>query len=218
MFLQNIAAGVGIVPRHRIEDFPERQIVLSQEPRFDQHLVLLDVPAHRIDVDDLRCAFQNGPNHPILDRPLRDQVLMFHFRIDCGSLRRVQVILKHLAQTGTVRHQHGFGTGRELFFHFKQTLQHQLPGQVDVHGVVEHDRNERQPDFCEGTHFRERGNARELKLDRIGHQPFHLGRREAGGLGHHLHQHAGDVRKRIDRNRPEGIHPSSPDHEGTDDD
>src|SRR6185437_483900 len=68
MFFEDIPAGVGIVSGDSIEDVAKRQTVFPQHARLDQHLILLDISTHRIDVDDLRCAFYEVPAHPVLNR------------------------------------------------------------------------------------------------------------------------------------------------------
>ena len=111
-----------------------------------------------------------------MNRPLSDQALQLSLGIRDGTLRPIQVVLKYLAQSRAVRHQHRFCASRKLFLYFKQSFEDELAGQVDVHRVVEHNRNKRETDFREGTHLRERRHTSELQLDRIGHQPLDFGR------------------------------------------
>ncbi len=155
MFFQDVAAGIGVVARDRVEDFAEGQVVLAQHRRFDQHLILFDEAAHGVHIDHFRRAFQQRPDDPVLNRALIDQILVGHGIIRDGTPGVGQVVLEHLAQSRAVRHKHRFGAGGEQLLHFDQPFENQLAGQVDVHRVVEHDGDQRQADFGQGPHFRQ---------------------------------------------------------------
>jgi hypothetical protein len=68
----------------------------------------------------------------------------------------------------------------------------------------------------ERPHFGQRGNARQLKLDRIRHQAFDFRRRQTRRFGDHLHQYAGHVRKCVDGDGSERVDAAGADNDGDD--
>ncbi len=82
MGLQHIAGGIRVVVRHGGEHLVQREIVFAQQFRLDEHLVLFDIPALRVDVNDPRDALEQRPDDPVHRSSLLDQ---FVFR--CGGVQ-----------------------------------------------------------------------------------------------------------------------------------
>ncbi len=135
--LQDVAARIGIILRHRIVDLMQRQIVFPESCRIDDHLILLHKPAQGVDIDHARHALEQGAQHPILEGPLIRQLLFDELRIGCRRVRPLQIILVDLAQAGADRRHHRFQPLRQSFLCRDHPLQHQLAGEVDIHVVVE---------------------------------------------------------------------------------
>ena len=83
--LEHIPAGIGVILRDSLVDFVQREVEFSQFGRIDKDLILLDEPAHPVHIDDSRHAFEQRPQHPVLDGPLVRQFPFEDLRIGyCG--------------------------------------------------------------------------------------------------------------------------------------
>src|SRR5712692_9485304 len=149
MFLQHVARSIRVVVRHSGKHLAQREIVFAQQFGLDEHLVLFDIPAERVDVDHSRDALEQRTDDPVQHSSLFDQFAFHRSGVQTGMRRAFQKVLIHLSQSGAVRHHHRFRPGREMLPHFDQSLEYELAGKVDVHLIIEHYRNQRQSYFGE---------------------------------------------------------------------
>ena len=213
-FLQDIAAGVRIVLGHGIEDIVQRQVVLSQQPRFHHDLILFDEPAHGIDVDDILKALHHRPDDPIHECPPLHELFHGHFIVGFFIARPFQIELIDLAEPGRVRHQLGDRARRQQFLDFEHPFKHHLPRQIDIDVVLKNDRNHGQADLGERPDIGQAGRPHQLEFNGKGDEPFDLFRRKSLHLGDNLHQHVGHVGKGINRNDSKRVESSRHQHTG----
>ena len=129
----------------------------SRLVRVHHHLVLLDVAAERVHLVDARHALEQRRHHPVLQRAQLGQA-PDPFRL-AGRNRPLEGVLVDLA--------HGGGHGPHLRLdplgqlsrHAGQPLEHQLPGEVDVHVVAEDEGQHRQAVLGDGAHGVQPGQA-----------------------------------------------------------
>ncbi len=96
------AAGDAVVGRHRRRELLEREPVLAQGHRVRHHVKLADMPAEAVDPCNPRHGAEDGPQHPVLQRPQLHQ-------IEVGAFEGVLV---DLAETGGDRPETAAGAVR----------------------------------------------------------------------------------------------------------
>jgi len=80
-----------------------------------------------------------------------------------------------------------------------EAFRDELPREVDVRALFEHDRNGRQAKLGEAPHFFEVGEAAHHRFDRKGDELLYFERPERRSRGQDLHLHVGDVGDGVDR-------------------
>ena len=137
---QRAAAGVRVVPRERVVHVADRDLVVAQAVRVDQHLVLLDVAAGRVDLGDAGDRAQERPHHPVLHGAALEELLLRERALAVvGPLERVLV---HLAERRRHRPEHRRHALRQAGAELEQPLHHQLAREVDVGRVGEDERDQ----------------------------------------------------------------------------
>ena len=202
---QDAAAGVRVVAGERLVDVVDRDAVIAQAVRVDEHLVLLDVAAGRVDLGDAGDRAEQRPHHPVLYRaPLEQLVLGQRALAVVGPLERVLV---DLAERRRHRPEHRRHPLRQVGADLEQPLHDQLAREVDVGRVGEDERDQRQAGLVERAELGQAGQAGHRDLERHGDEALDLLRRAARCLGRDLHLDVGDVGERVDRKLARRLQP-----------
>ncbi len=154
MALQHVAAGIGIVLRHRVVDIVERQVELAELGRIDQDLILFDEPAHAVHIDHARHALEQRAQDPVLERALIRQLRLDDLGIGRRRIRPFHIILIDLAQPGAHGSHHWLEPLWQSLLRRHDPFEHQLAGEVDIDVVVEHDRDLGEGEFGKGSDLR----------------------------------------------------------------
>jgi hypothetical protein len=199
--LEHVAADVEIVPSQRLPDVAQGEVVSEELLRVHRDVVLLDVTAEGIDLVDARDGLEEWRQDPVLDGPDLGQVFRF---VHPGRRRpdeRVLVDLAHGRGDGSHRDLRAFG---DALPGLDQPLQDELAGEIDVDAVLEDDGHDREPRLRDRADLFEPGQAAHGRFDRIGDEPFDLGRRHARGCGQHFDLDVGHVREGVDGDAQNG--------------
>ena len=193
------AADVRVVRADPLVHLLERQVVLEQPVRVDDHLVLLQVPAERVDLGHAGHALEERRHHPVLQRAQAGEVV---HRVAAGHAGfRLERVLVDLAHRRGHRPERGLHAFRHLPAGLGQPFEDELPREVDVHVVVEDQRDDGDPVLGDRAHRREARQAAHRALDGVGDELLDLERRQARSRADHLDLDVGDVREGVDRNR-----------------
>ena len=214
--LQDVAADVEVVPAQRIADLAEGQVVGQELFRVHVHMVLLDVAAEGIDFVDAGDPLEQGGQRPVLDGPGPGQKIVHVLRRD--RLRAFERVLVDLAH-GRGNRPHGdLDVLRDLLARFDQALQDLLAGEIDIDAVGENDGDHGKPGFRYRADQAEPRQAAHGDLDRIGDEPFDLGRRHARSGRQHLDLDVGDIGEGVDGDVQGGPYPQGGQEQDPDDD
>ena len=88
-----------------------------------------------------------------MDGPLLHQVLFSHGRNVMEVDRPSQKVLVHFAKPGRHRGHDRFDPLGQAFPRLDEPLQHELTGEIDVHMVLEHDRDLGEPKFRQRSYL-----------------------------------------------------------------
>ncbi len=115
--------------------------------------VLLLVAAARVDLGDARHRAEQRLDGVFLDLGQLHELLQLARRL-VGRIRLVlNVVVEDLAQTRADRRELRRGTGRQLFDRILESLGNELPGAIDVGAVHELQRDLRQTELRQRSHF-----------------------------------------------------------------
>ena len=139
--VENPAPGIRIIASDRLVDLRNGQFVLPQLDGINDHVILLHIAAHRVDIDHTGQPFQQRANNPILQRAFFGQPFSLQSEIPIGGLHAGagEVVLVHLAQAGGNRRHLRVHAIRKSFLRGNHSLQHELPREIDIYVVVEDD-------------------------------------------------------------------------------
>ena len=188
-------ARVRVILRERLQHLLKRDAIAGELIGAHEHLILLDQASEAVDVRNPGNTAQDRTHDPVLQRA---QV----HRVPSGALERVLI---DLTQSGRDRSQFDVHAGRQLLARLLKPLEYQLPREVDVDVVLEHDRDDRKPKLRERADLRQARQAPHAHFDGIGHQLLDLDGCHPRRLGQDLDLNVGYVGERIDRqivNRP----------------
>ena len=189
------AADVAVVLLEHVEDLGERQVVLGEPLGIDDHLVLLGLAAHGVDLDDAGHGAQLPRHVPI------EQRAQLHRRVAIA----LEVELVDLAEARRHRRQLGAAVGgRDVGFGHLEPLGDELPRQPDVHLVVEDDGDGADGGARDRPDLGQLGQAVHGHLDGEREVRLHLRRRQAGRAGDDGDLHVGDVGDGVDRQLAQG--------------
>ena len=138
----------------------------------DQHVVLLDVTALRIDFSHTRNRAQQRAQYPVLHHASLGEFFLREFTFAIvGMLKRVLI---HLAQARRNRAQHRRNAWRQTGADLHQAFHHQLTCKVNIGGIGEHQGDERQARFVERAQFGQTGQSGHGHFDGHGGKPFNF--------------------------------------------
>ncbi len=189
------AADVEVGGAERLDHVGEREPVRLEPRAIDDDLELLELPAHRVDLDHAGDAAELGHDLPV------EQRAELHRRVVIGADDE----LVDLAEPGGHRRELGLlGGGRELGLDAAQALEHELPREPHVGRVVEDHGDGREPAARGAADLHAPGDAVERVLDRRRHGALDLQRREPARAGEDRDLDGGDVGERVDGERARG--------------
>lgn len=189
------AARVLVVAAQGLEDVADGDVERVERIGIDRHLILLEVAAEAVDLDDSGDSRQLPLDDPVLDRAQLHRVVAI---LVAG--RDVERILVDLAQTRGDGHHLGRSQLRgNLSGDGLYLLVDELPGVEDRDTLLEYDGDDREAETRDGADLHDVHDVAHRHLDREGDELLDLLRRERGRNGHDLHLVVGDVRHGIDR-------------------
>jgi len=194
---EKVAADVFIVAADGGIDVIHSDGVFHQLLRRDDHLVLLEVAAERVDLVDAGNAFELRGDDPLLQGAQIGEIGYFLLRVFRHlPFERVLVNLPH----GRADRPHGYlDPLGHLLPSFRQALEHQLPGKVDVHTVLEDNGDNRQAKFGNRTHLFDVRQAAHGHFNRVGYISFNFDCRQTIGMADHFNLNVRYIRKGINR-------------------
>ena len=189
------AAGVLVVAAQRLEDVADGDVERIERIGIDRHLVLFEVAAEAVDLDDSRDARQLALDDPVLDRT------QFHGVIPLFVTRgNVERVLVDLAQSrGDGHHFGGSQLGRDLSGHGLDLFVDQLPCIEYGNALLEDDRNDRQSETGYGADLLDVHDVAHRHLDGEGDELFDLLGGERRRYGDDLYLVVGDIRYGVHR-------------------
>ena len=213
---QDAAAEVRVVVAERLVHIARRDAEMAETVGVDEHLVLLDVAAGRVDLGDPGDRSQVGAHDPVLERAaLREFV---DGERPLAVVRVLERVLVDLAEHGRHRaQQRGHAVGHPAA-DLDEAFRDHLPCEVEVGAFGEDQRDERQRRPVQRAHLDQTRQAGHGHLDRDGDGPFHFLGRTAQGFGRDLDLDVRDVREGIDRKLADGPEAERQQDAGSDDD
>jgi hypothetical protein len=191
------------------EDLLQRQAVGDETRGIHDDLVLLREPAPDVHLRDAGDGAQARCDIPVEDGP------PLHGR-ETFALDGEHVDLAEPGGDGP--HLGITEAWRDRLASLREPLVHELAGEVDVHVVLEHDRDGRETVAGDRPDLHQVGQPVHRRFDGVGHELLHLHRAEGGGLREHLHLDVRDVRDGVDRKQREGVGPAQREQDGADQD
>ena len=194
------AAGVAVVLLQCLAHVGERQVVRAQSLGVGEHLILFDVAAEAVDLDDAGHCPQAGLHLPIQDRPpLHERVVLAFDEhiVDLAETRR------------NGRERGRLDPGRQLLPHVLEPLVHELAGEVDARVVGEDHRDLRQAELRDGAQVLRVRKAGKCDLDGRSDLPLHLLRPKRRGCRVDDHLLHGDVRHGVNGQVDGGVEPDA---------
>ena len=199
------AAGVGGVGRDRTGDLVHADAVVQQLGRIQFQLELLGETAEVVDVGDPGHGFQRGDHDPVL------QLRQLH-QVPAVGLQRVAIDLA--GRPGDrIEARRDPGRQRDL----RDAFHHALALPVVLGAVLEHQRDQRQPERAARTHADQPGRAGQAAFQRGGDFLFDFLGGQARHLAGHLRGDVAQFRIRLDRQLGPGVIAKARDQDRHDD-
>lgn len=208
--VDDVAPNVEVVGGDGVVDILDRQAVLQEFTRAEDHLVLFDVAAERVDFVDSANGLEERRDQPVLESAEVHEVPDAGFlSVRLGPFQGVLVDLAH--GRGNRAHLHA-DPARNPFTNLGQSLENELPGEINVRSILEDQGDDRDAEFGDRAHQVEAREAPHGHLDGIGHESFDLQRGKSGGQADDLDLDVRHVRKSVDGDGQERVDPE-PDQE-----
>jgi len=215
--LQDVAAGVEVVPAQRLGDAVERQVVGGQKVGIHDDVKLSDIAPEGVDFVDPGDRLEERREGPVLNRPDLRQVFRLIHALGPAPRERVLIDFPH----GRGNRAHGdLGSLGDALPGFDEPLEDELAGEVDIDAVLEDDGDDGEAGLGNRTNLIQAREPAHGRFDREGDEPLDFRRRHAGSRGQDFDLDVGDVGEGVDgdpKDRPDPQHDEEEDSDKDED-
>ena len=205
VFFDHIPAGVLVVLLDRRVNLVHGNAVFQELLGGNDHLILFEIPAEGVDFVHPRNAFQQGVDHPFLDRAQVRQI--GDFLLGIGGHGAVEGELVDLPHGRRYRPQGDLDPLGDLLPGFGQPLKDQLPGKVNIEPVFKDNGDQRKAEFGHGAHLFNSRKPAHGHFDGIGHRTLDLQGGKSVGVADDFHLDVGHIGEGIDGKSAIGVNP-----------